>query len=264
MNPSPPYTQCPFCQTTFQVDALLLAETEGEIRCNSCQELFNAWQYSASVETPRAKTISEQTRERLSKQKNLPRASSYHYDNRPLSATLPDLQMEPPAKSLASSTASLILNLVGIILAASALLGQYLWFERAQLAWEAPLQPFYQKLCTLADCQVTITSRPDLLSTDSLEVTPNPKYQNLLNLSLSISNTAEFAQALPDIELRFTDLKARTIALRRFSAAEYQAPNAAKVVPANSATTFNWTVLKPGIRAVSYQIKLLPPQRKTL
>lgn len=236
-------TRCPSCRSNFHVTAPQLQQAAGKVRCGACGAVFDALANMPSGTHGGGAGIKSGGRTRRSR-------------SRSLISDLPETAIELAGRRRPSRGLRWLAgSFAGLLLLAA----QYLWFERHQLAWTPTLKPYYDLACEWLTCSVALSSRPDLLITRDFSVAPHPKYQGVLELKLTLVNQAEFSQTLPDISLRFMDLKARVIAARRFNRNDYQTEPQAQAISAGSELSLLWSIAQPGKRAVSYEVDLLAP-----
>lgn len=149
--------------------------------------------------------------------------------------------------------------LLAIVLAAGLLLFQWLWFERASLARDPNLHPFYTLLCDSVNCDLSRNAVAEIVN-QQLVVRPHPKFGDALSVSLRLLNRSPFAQPFPNLELSFHDLKGRPVAERRFTPNDYL--NTQRFdpthMPPETPIELRLDILDPGRRAVSYELKIEP------
>mgnify|MGYP003467957957 FL=1 len=116
----------------------------------------------------------------------------------------------------------LIILLLGITL-------QIMLAYRDALAKQQSLRPIISQLCLLTNCQLADWRQPEAFLPLQHSVTADPTQSGVLIVQLSFTNTAQWPQPWPQIELSFTDVQGQKIGLRRFRPAEYlnawQAPD---------------------------------------
>jgi len=141
-------------------------------------------------------------------------------------------------------------RLVGFALALLLAL-QLLWSERQALAQDARWRPWLTRLCGYAGCQLQPWHNPRQFVIVDREVRPHPDAGDALQISATFRNSAAFAQAWPQLELRLLDLDGKVTGARRFLPHEYlgAAPDT--------------TTLAPG-QAVNARVEVLDPGRTTL
>jgi predicted Zn finger-like uncharacterized protein len=225
-------TQCPECQTRFDISREQLQAANGRVRCGHCQQVFDAIQHIESSS------------------KISPAIANDGIAREPLR-----LHYQRPGSTWA--------KLFGWLLALSAsltLIGQTLWFERDQLSLHPELQPLYQQLCQRVDCR--LAPRQDLPSIQSqrLLVRQHPEYANALTLDLTLINQAPFDQPFPGLKLNFSGLDNSLRASRTFQPREYLAGDLqpGDLMPSRSPVQVHLELLDPGTLAPSYQLQFVP------
>ena len=101
--------------------------------------------------------------------------------------------------------------------------------DRDALAKHQSLRPIISQLCLIANCQLSDWRQPEAFLPVQQSVAADPKQSGTLIVQLSFTNTAQWPQPWPQIELSFTDISGQKIGLRRFRPSEYlnarQAPD---------------------------------------
>jgi len=86
----------------------------------------------------------------------------------------------------------------------------------------------------------------------------HPIEKNVLLISASIENTAEFNQPFPTLEVRLTNSKAELVALRRFTPDEYlDNYSSDKLLVKNRSTSIKLKIQDPGNQATRFQFDFL-------
>ncbi len=115
-----------------------------------------------------------------------------------------------------------------IALALFALLVQVGYTYRTMLSTELPwLRPHYQRICARLGCDLPLPRNADLLRPDYSELTFVPGHGDLIQVTASVRNLAEYEQALPMLELTLTDDHDQVVAKKVFSARDYLVPTEA-------------------------------------
>jgi len=153
-----------------------------------------------------------------------------------------------------AATGWALASLVALLLLA----GQYLWFERATLAHNPDLHPLYTLACDSIPCELGRDGYRSIVN-QNLVVRPHPAFADALSVDIRLRNDAAFAQPYPALALTFTDLKGRPVAGRVFQPREYL-PRERVGEPMQSMTPvqLQLEITDPGVRAVSYELKLRP------
>jgi len=86
----------------------------------------------------------------------------------------------------------------------------------------------------------------------------HPIDKNVLLISASIENTADFDQPFPTLEVRLTNSKSDLVALRRFTPNEYLDNfTKNKLLTKNRATSIKLKIQDPGNQATRFQFDFL-------
>lgn len=104
------------------------------------------------------------------------------------------------------------------------LASQLTWNYRERLAQNPRWRPWVEEFCALAHCELAPLRAVDLIELRDRAMVPNGSASGAYDVHLILVNRASFAQPYPDIELTFTDLDGKRIAVRRFKPEEYLSP----------------------------------------
>jgi len=203
-------TRCPVCGTAFRVQSSQLAAHSGTVRCGKCGGLFNG-----------VAALVEEGEERLALEPS-PQLGLFDPGRRPPeaaapNATIPDFLADDPASRRARW-----LWLGAALLAAIAIVAQFGYRFRAELAAAAPqTRDPMRLLCRPFGCEVPLPRRPELMSIDSSELQADAKREGLIVLNAIIRNRARFPQDYPALELTLTDEADRPVLRRVLAPTEY-------------------------------------------
>lgn len=115
--------------------------------------------------------------------------------------------------------------LAGAALAALLLLVQLVYINRTQITVSFPgLKPALTALCGGIGCSIPLPADDTLISIESSELNPDTNQPNLIRLSATLLNRADFDQALPMLELTLTDTNDKAVARRVWLPEEYLPP----------------------------------------
>jgi predicted Zn finger-like uncharacterized protein len=282
-------TQCPECHALFRVSDGQMRLAQGQVRCGACLTVFDAHSHSLQrVDSAQQSTPAPQAAPQLSPAASAPVESSpgsyatqgsnarvvqFKATPEPQSeATQPkvdpalipqiDINAEPIVlhnnePQEANPVAVLFWTLCSLI-AFAALIGQYLWFERATLAHQPALAPYYQIACERLRCDLNANQGLANLEPDQVVVRPHQQFTDLISLAIRIRNEAAFAQPYPAIEVSFTDLKGNLVSRRTFQPGQYLGTNVdgPARLPAGLDIEVTLPLTTPGPEAVSYEIRL--------
>jgi len=262
-------TECPHCNTVFRVSEADLEKADGQVRCGHCLAIFTAdnpystGRFQADISTDALATEThEQTHHESQKVPHNPFEESINaIDTGHVVADVipPELRAESRrGKSRFGFMGTLILTL-GILTGIATLLLQYAYYNRNSLIKITELRPWLDIMCQQLNC--TLPPPKDLKSIvlSSKNIFSHPNVKNALMVSASIVNQADYAQNYPLIELRFENVRGKTIAGRRFSPLEYlgipenQISRMQPDVPVN----INLEIKDPGDDMVSYEFTFL-------
>lgn len=148
------------------------------------------------------------------------------------------------------------------LLAAVALVAQYVVFHFDELARQDSYRPWFVSLCPTLGC--TVPSRVDihLIRSSNLVVRSHPTFAGALVVDAIIYNRASFSQPFPLLELRFADINNKLIASRRFKPSEYLSGDLAgqSEMPPQIPIHIALDILDPGKRAVNYSLSFHSPE----
>lgn len=109
-----------------------------------------------------------------------------------------------------------------ILLFIVALIGQVIYFMRDKIAQTFPeAKSVLQKLCQPIGCKINLPREIHLFSIDDSGIQEDAERQDVIRLTSTITNRADFNQAYPDLEVTLTDTKDKPKIRRVFKSAEY-------------------------------------------
>jgi len=262
-------TECPHCNTVFRVSEADLEKADGQVRCGHCLAVFTADNPYSTARFQTKNTQEELPTETLEQTHSDSQNDLHNRFEESLSAIdtghvvadviPPELRAESrKGKKRFGFMGTLILTLC-ILMGIAALLLQYAYYNRNSLTKVTELRPWLNIMCQQINC--TLPPPKDLKSIvlSSKNIFSHPNVKNALMVSASIVNQADFAQNYPLIELRFENVRGKTIAGRRFSPLEYlgipenQISKMQPDVPVN----INLEIKDPGDDMVSYEFTFL-------
>ena len=254
------YTQCPHCETIFVLTQAQLEARAGRVRCGQCQQVFRGDQYMFDTLPVRlaggeARDDGEHapTRRASARQRFVAApADDFMEDSRiPTVADLAWMQAQAqggPPRRLAWGLASLLLVAVA--------LAQYAYFERAALLQRPTVHAYLTRACEVIGCTVPLASDMAQLELIDVEVAPHAEYAQALILTGVLVNHAAFPQALPRLQVSFSDAQGVTLARRLFTADAYAAQPLRKLAP-HARIPIKLELTKPAADAVGYEIELV-------
>jgi predicted Zn finger-like uncharacterized protein len=238
-------TQCPSCETVFQLNENQLSHSGGMVRCGVCGHFFNAFknQNSAVEQQPFS-----------SKDLIVSKSRALAKDDLSSSLAKSYVVKRPPVPWW-----STLLWAILILMVLTALLLQLAWFNRERLVLQPELEPYINRACERLDCK--LMPKVDLGHIELLarDVRSHPTHRNALLITATFINRAEFEQPFPDVGVVLSDIGGNIIAQRQFTPAEYLASGhqdegmMLKSVP----VTMVMEVQDPGSESVSFRFEFL-------
>lgn len=164
----------------------------------------------------------------------------------------------PPARSGTHHPLATFSWAVGILVLIAALVGQYAYFMREDLARHAALRPWLELLCSYAQCRIPLLREPASVRIVGRDIRRHPSAEDALRVMLTLENEAPRVLAYPVIQLSFYDFHDRLLARRRFTPEEYLPPtlDAAEGMPARRPVQSVLDLVDPGQDAVNFEFQL--------
>ncbi|MDE2088993.1 MAG: DUF3426 domain-containing protein [Gammaproteobacteria bacterium] len=147
----------------------------------------------------------------------------------------------------------------GILALLFLLIAQYGYFMRDSLAGYPPLRPWLEKLCAAAHCTIPPLRDVAKITLLSRDVRSHPTIKGALLITATLVNRAAFAQPFPILQISFSDLAGKVIALRRFRPVEYLGKDAdlRRGMPPGKRIHVVMAVMDPGRQAVTFRFDFL-------
>lgn len=248
------HTQCPRCQTVFDVSQQQLETAAGIVCCGQCQQIFKASHY-ADETVPYHPDLFE----------NIP----------PHQSLIPPEKTNPAQENLVAPTPILpdintlrqqphtghkIFWWTGNILLITLLAALLSYINRNKLAENPQLKPYIQAACQrIPDC--IITTRRDItrLELVSRNVYTHPNIPAALMIGAVLINNAEFIQPYPVLLVTLSSVHGHIVAQRHFQPGEYLNPHARLEtgMPVNTPITISLEVMDPGNNALAFELDFL-------
>ncbi len=218
-NPSDyTHTQCPHCNTLFQITEEQLTSLEGKVRCGYCYRTFNAKETliselsepaPANVQVKLAKPDTQALAAISSAKQELQANSRQELDSSPKSNKR---KLSPSAVAWP----------LGLVLLSLTFIVQYAYFYRGDLAQQhIPLRSWLHTMCDKFNCTMPLIKAPQALQLIGHDMRTHPERPDALRVRGTFINNADFSQPYPVIRLSLTDLNGQIIAHRDFSANDY-------------------------------------------
>ena len=232
-------TQCPECETRFQVSLDQLNKAQGLVRCGACMHVFAADQYLETAPDAEPGPAIEKTAKRKS---------------------IPEMPLQLQVAEKPDSTLPYLAWSLMTVLAVITLALQLLWFERDQLSRHPQLLSLYSQACEHIDCR--LSPRQDLprISSHHVIVRDHPKYLGALSIDLLIENEAPFEQPFPALQLIFSSFSGEPKAARTFQPTDYLGGDFDDIdmMPSGKRVRLHLEILEPGILAPNYTLNFIP------
>lgn len=214
------YTLCPHCRTVFRVRAAHLRAAHGEVRCGRCGRTFDA-----------VPALSDEYPENLSAaaspsppERAAPAPEHHAQGGAVFSAIDPiattradDAIFRAPGPAAAARTRSrLRLALALGFPLALAFIAVLMYVQRDALAAYPQARPWLERMCEVAGCKLPLFKDRDKLRVIGRTVAAHPTLPEALEISLSFTNEAPYAQPYPTIQLRLLDINENVVSRHLF------------------------------------------------
>jgi predicted Zn finger-like uncharacterized protein len=249
------YAQCPECRTVFRITRAQLDARGGFVRCGQCRQVFDARGTlldklpAHAPKRPRGSRTGDTARKK-------PKITAPALPEGQL--PFPDLDLRPKPRLRIPNA----LWAIATAIAALALIGQFTWANRYELARDQTLEPLFAELCHIVDCGVA--AKRDLSAIELLDQTgiaPHPKYENMLRIRAALINREPEPLPFPLMEVALTDSDGKLLVRRSFKPGQYleQAPARGAMLQQGIVVSALLDVTNPDGRAMGYEIRLLSP-----
>ncbi|RFA31505.1 hypothetical protein CAI21_02255 [Alkalilimnicola ehrlichii] len=162
----------------------------------------------------------------------------------------PELEAAEKAAVHAQPAGRTALWASGILLLIAALVLQYAYFARDDLARHTELRPLLERMCTLVGCELALPRAADRFRIVHRQVAPHPEVGGALLVEARFRNEAGFKQAYPQLGLTLFDANGRRTGYRWFAPEEYLAADAvpaiAEGMPAQATVAVRLEIEDPG------------------
>lgn len=195
------YALCPACLTQLQITTEQLEFKNGLIRCSHCHGVFNANEHTLTNSAP------EQITNRQTIQ-----ADDTQHDSIP-SAAIWETPIKPIRHALPFGALSFFLCLL--------LLSQFAYYQSEFFTQNINLQPTLKRLNKAFDLHIPSYRNLDEIRIIDRQLSPHPVNNALLNLELTIKNTALTEQHYPSIDIVLTSSLGEAVAHGTFNKRDY-------------------------------------------
>ena len=265
------FTHCPHCDTCFRVTPEHLKAARGEVRCGRCFGTFNALEHLVDNPPEEESEAEKTSTPTLSSNKETsPTREEYKEEPKRKAQTEAQIEARSERSQLlveeiqsipepAAHGKNFFLPLMGIFLFSGLLAGQYGYFNLQQLAKNTSLRPALSVLCKIADCKLPLMEAPHLIKLADRDIHSHPKFKDVLQVKARLTNTADFVQSFPTMELKLQDITGHPTAGRRFKPSEYLAEdlNIKKGLVPQQSVGIILDLEDPGAEAVGFEFDFL-------
>jgi predicted Zn finger-like uncharacterized protein len=226
-------TNCPACRAKQRVNPQAFKLAAGKVNCERCGCMFDAKKHRQQVSpslksTPKKETLSKAAKKNTSS--------------------------GPTFRVFLKNLFWFILCCISLMAAAY----QLIVYKQQDWVNIAFLNPVYQKLASIDQIELKASDHFRQLS---LVIEPAQEYSNVTIVAFSFQNISTQEQALPKVQLTFSDLKGNRVSQRVFESLDYLPQNSSlinSVAPAGIISA-KIEILQPALRGVNYQLQLLTP-----
>ncbi len=253
-------TECPHCNTIFRVSDDQLEQADGQVRCGHCLAIFTADNpYSTSrfqIDDSDEELKIENDDAQINLQASI---SAIDTDHIVADVIPPELRAETRQGGRRFGFIGTLILTLAILTGIAGILLQYAYYNRNSLVKTAELRPWLNIMCEQLNCSLPPPKDLNLIVLSSKNIFSHPNVKNALMVSASIINQADFSQSYPIIELRFENVRGKTIAARRFTAVEYLGIPAGQIstMQPDVSVNINLEIKDPGDDMVSYEFSFL-------
>lgn len=183
-----------------------------------------------------------------------------------LAAQLPELDEDAINASLAAPVErTTVWRFFGYIclslILAAGLITQIGYRNLDRISQHEMIRPWLLTLCEIAGCAIPARQDSRMIVSQQLSIGPHPDFQDISQMLLSFTNTADFSQPLPAIDLVFSDTTGHAVAGRRFYPRHYLGESAASptvvALSAQQSLTVQLDFATPADEAVNYQVRFV-------
>jgi predicted Zn finger-like uncharacterized protein len=255
------YTQCPECLTIYALDAGVLAQSHGSVRCGQCTMVFDALP-SLSETLPPEHFAGLPARAPGAESPLLVDAVFRPVPEAvdgadPDEVAAPVVAHATPAFARPRAPRKRAADLrwiAGCGVLALLLVAQLVWANRASFA-DTGLRPMLVRVCATLSCTLPPLKDVGRLTLLSRDIRPHPSVPGALIISATIRNDADFTQPYPVIRIALSDLDGNAIAMRRFRPSEYigDPKTLTAGLPPGGTVAAVFEVEDPGKNAVAFE-----------
>ncbi|MBI2380510.1 MAG: DUF3426 domain-containing protein [Gammaproteobacteria bacterium] len=145
---------------------------------------------------------------------------------------------------------------LGSLVLLALLAGQLFWAYRDNLAQNPAWRSYAEQACALLGCRLQPMRDVASIQLGASALKPNPAQAGAFDVHLMLLNRAAFAQPYPAIELAFTSLEGKRLAVRRFRPEEYLAPEMiGRPMPSGTPVHVRFAIVAPDANASGFEFR---------
>ncbi len=217
------YTRCPACQAVYELQARLLAEAAGVVRCGNCGKTFNS--LTELFENHPDDTLEPLRGQGMPPMLDQPAMVQTELLGDDPAWAEPDLELEPASDELA------VLPLEPMEASHRPELWSWFWpatsavlllvlLVQSGMIWNRPGSAFSNWLG--ASTQIAQTTDPnEVIQIVSRDLHPHPGLDDAVVISASLRNQSSSAVPFPIIEVRFYDASQQVLGVQRVTPEQY-------------------------------------------
>ena len=281
-------TTCKLCSARFRVTPQQLNAKQGQVRCGSCQGIFNGFESlerHPDDDTGSRLLAAREAAERAVQAQPPPQIEDISDietlettpEEPPALEAKPDVQPEP-GRAASRAQRQLRPDLTipapprpkrparawrfGVALMLLVLAGEGAYAYRGPIAQRYPvLRPWLESACARAGCGVPWSREEQLLKLEDSELLEVPGKPQEIALGARIRNLAGVAQEYPHIELTLTDLTGQAAIRRVLRPTDYlgRPLDGTEVMAPGSEISVQLRLETPRVKATGYELLLFYP-----
>jgi|GEM_PF-6787999 len=169
------------------------------------------------------------------------------------SEILPDKQLKPGLKQ------NRIIYSISILFTSLLLGFQFTFFNMDQFARDPKYRPYYHKACEALPCSLPTLQNLNKIRGSHLVVRQHPDDDKALLVDIIMTNTANYPQLFPIMEIIFTDGEHLPVKQRQLKPKEYLKGDLTKLsaMPAGKPIHVSLEIVDPGRKAKGWEINFL-------
>lgn len=280
-------TRCPHCDTLYDIDEATLACADYTAVCCHCHRVFTAEKITAqdtsevadeaedllahidettaaenqgNGEIPARPEKNEwafvQPNTRVTEHRPPPsQAMEVPDDFNSLAATV--LPEDHFSGTHPSQTKTSWLQITSLFLLTLLALAQVAWLNKQRLMEQPQTRQLAKQFCDLAGCTLKQEPGNPEFSILHRDLQPATSHQQALSLTLSFTNSADFSQPLPRLQLNLLDHREQLLAQRTFTPDEYLYPTISddRIIEPTEIINVELLLQEPGLDTSGFELK---------